>query len=86
MLLQSVLSGKAQKAYAALSAEDCADYDIVKAAILKNDELVPEAYRQRFRGHKKGEGQSYLKFIKNKEGQFDRWYSSKNVGEEDDKF
>ena len=45
MLLQTVLSGKAQKTYAALSAEYGADYDIVKAAILKNDELVPEAYR-----------------------------------------
>ena len=44
MLLQTVLSGKAQETYAALPAEDCTDYDIVKAAILKNYKLVPEAY------------------------------------------
>ena len=79
ILLQTILSGKAQKTYSALSAEDSADY-MIKAAILKNYELVPEAYRQRFRSHKRGEGQSYPEFIRDKEGQFDKWCSSKNVG------
>lgn len=36
MLLQTALSGKAQKTYAALPAEDCADYEVVKEAILKS--------------------------------------------------
>ena len=70
MLLQIVLSGKAQKTYAALPVEDSADY-----------ELVPEAYRHKFRSHRKGKGQSYLAFIKDKDRQFDRGCTSKNFGE-----
>lgn len=48
-MLQSVLVGRAQEAYMALSGEDCKDYTRVKAAVLKAFELVPEAYRLRFR-------------------------------------
>ena len=82
MLLQTVLIGKAQKSYAVLSPEDCADYDIVKATILRNFKLVPEAYRQKFRGYRKSEGHSYIEFMKEKEGLLEKWCESKNVGEE----
>ena len=44
MLLQTVLTGKAQRAYATLPTENCADYELVKTAVLKSFELVPEAY------------------------------------------
>ena len=47
LLLQCVLSGKAQEAYVALG--DDLTYISVKDAVLKAYELVPEAYRQRFR-------------------------------------
>lgn len=40
---------KAQQAYSALSIEESEDYETVKGAILRTYELVPEAYRQRFR-------------------------------------
>ena len=59
LLLQCVLTGKAQEAYASLSSDDCHDYDKVKAAVLRAFELVPEAYRQRFRRFKKSR-QSYI--------------------------
>lgn len=52
-LLQCVLTGKAQEAYASLSKADSRYYDIVKAAVLRAYELVPEAYRQRFRSFRK---------------------------------
>ena len=45
MLLQTVLTGKAQRACATLPTENCADYELVKTAVLKSFELVPEAYR-----------------------------------------
>ena len=48
LLLQSSLVGKAREVYSALSIDDSAQYDIVKSAILKAYELVPEAYRQKF--------------------------------------
>ncbi|KAL1279156.1 hypothetical protein QQF64_025829 [Cirrhinus molitorella] len=53
VMLQTVITGKAQEAYAALTMEDRKDYNKVKGAILKAYELVPEAYRQRFRGWRK---------------------------------
>lgn len=49
ILLQSVLKGKAQSVYASLSNIQCVDYDIVKNTILKSYELVPEAYRLKYR-------------------------------------
>ncbi len=45
--------GKALEVFSALSVEDSLNYDTVKLAILRACELVPEAYRQKFRGHKK---------------------------------
>ena len=51
-LLQSVLIGKAAEVYLALSLAESSDYDKVKDTILKAYQLVPEAYRQRFRKYK----------------------------------
>ncbi len=52
--------GKAQEVCAVLSLEDSLNYDVVKTAILRAYELVPEAYRQRFRNYIK----KYKKNIK----------------------
>ena len=79
MLLQTVLTGKAQRAYATLPTENCADYDLVKAAVLKSFELVPEAYRQKFRTHRKTENQSYVEFLREKENALDKWCDSKRI-------
>ena len=49
LLLQSVVIGKARENYTELSLEQSSDYDKVKELILKAYELVPEAYRQKFR-------------------------------------
>ena len=49
LLLQSSLLGEAREAYSALSIEQSSAYDTVKRSNLKAYELVPEAYRQRFR-------------------------------------
>ena len=79
LLLQCVLTGKAQEAYASLSADDCLDYDKVKAAVLRSFELVPEAYRQRFRKFKKSDGHTFAEFGREKEALFDRWCQSSKV-------
>lgn len=49
LMLQCVLTGRAQEAYSALSASECMSYAKVKSAVLKAYELVPEAYHQKFR-------------------------------------
>ncbi|XP_026112910.1 uncharacterized protein LOC113091546 isoform X1 [Carassius auratus] len=79
LLLQCVITGKAQEVYASLSIEDSADYTIVKAAILKAYELVPEAYRQRFRQYTKLSNQTYVEFAREKEILFDRWCASQKA-------
>ena len=53
LLLQSVVIGKAREIYTQLSLEQSSDYDKVKELVLKAYELVPEAYRQKFRNCRK---------------------------------
>ena len=79
MLLQTVLTGKAQRVYATLSPEECSEYEAVKMAVLKNFELVPEKYRQKFQEKEKEDEQSYVKFLRDKEGLLDKWCSAKDV-------
>lgn len=81
LLLQSVLKGRAQEVYSALSIEQSTDYEIVKEVILKAYELVPEAYRQKFRQYKKLDSQTYVEFAREKEALLDRWCSSKEVNQ-----
>ena len=49
LLLQGVLVGKTQDIYGFVSVEQSSNYEHVQEAILKAYELVPEAYRQKFR-------------------------------------
>lgn len=55
LMLQCVLTGRAQEVFSAMSVADSQKYSRVKAAVHKSYELVPEAYRQRFRFWKKHE-------------------------------
>ena len=80
LLLQSVVIGKAREIYTQLSLEQSSNYDKVKELILKGYELVPEAYRQKFRDCRKEHDQTHVEFARTKEQLFDRWYSSKKVG------
>ncbi|MDA3078825.1 hypothetical protein OFO07_07845, partial [Campylobacter sp. JMF_06 NA1] len=77
LLLQSSLIGKAREIYTQLSPAQSTDYEKVKEIILKGYELVPEAYRQKFRNCKKEENQTHVEFARSKEQLFDRWCMSK---------
>ena len=80
LLLQSVIIGKAREIYTQLTVEQSSSYDTVKELILKAYELVPEAYRQKFRNCKKENEQTHVEFARTKEQLFDRWCSSKKIG------
>ena len=80
LLLQSVVIGKAREIYTQLSLQQSSDYDTVKEFILKAYELVPEAYRQKFRDCRKEHDQTHVEFARTKEQLFDRRCSSKKVG------
>ena len=85
LLLQSVMIGKAGEIYTQLTVEQSSNYDTVKELILKAYELVPEAYRQKFRNCKKENEQTHVEFARTKEQLFDRWCSSKKIGSNHEK-
>ena len=85
LLLQSVIIGKAREIYTQLIVEQSSSYDTVKELILKAYELVPEAYRQKFRNCKKENEQTHVEFARTKEQLFDRWCSSKKIGSNHEK-
>ena len=72
LLLQSVVIGKAREIYTQLPLDQSSDYDTVKNLILKAYELVPEAYRQKFRNCRKEHDQTHVEFARTKEQLFDR--------------
>lgn len=79
LLLQCVFTGKAQEVYSALSLEQSGEYDVVKSAVLHVYELVPEAYRQKFRNLIKADECTHVEFAREKENLFDRWCTSMKV-------
>lgn len=64
LLLQCKIHGKAQEVVSSLPLADSLQYDSVKEAILHAYELVPEAYRPRFRGYRKTPSQTYVELPK----------------------
>ena len=80
LLLQSGVIGKARESYTHLSLEQSSDYYKVKKLFLKAYELVPEAYRQKFRNCRKENDQRHVEFARIKEQLFDRWCSLKKIG------
>ncbi|XP_073781537.1 uncharacterized protein isoform X2 [Danio rerio] len=79
LLLQCVFTGKAQDIYSALTLEQSGEYETVKTAVLHAYELVPEAYRQKFRNLIKTENCTFVEFAREKESLFERWCTSMKV-------
>ena len=84
LMLQSVLTGRAQEAHSSLSVKDSSSYDKIKSAVLKVYELVPEAYRQRFRSWGRKNGQTYVEFARDMSTHFKRWLMALDVTTFDD--
>ena len=55
---------------------------MVKKAVVKVYELVPDAYRQKFRSAETESNQTHVEFARVQEQMFDRWLNSKNVNED----
>ena len=79
LLLQSVLVGKGQIAYSSLNTEDSQSYDIIKNEVLKSYQLIPEAYRQKFRTCAKLDSETFSEFGKKLEINLDKWCHSMKV-------
>jgi phosphoenolpyruvate carboxylase len=57
--LAPLLTGKAQQAYAAVSADEAHNYVRIKEAVLRRYNISDEMYRQRFRSIQRREGEAY---------------------------
>ncbi len=79
LLLQCKLVGKAQEVCSALTLEQSLDYSVMKNAVLRAYELVPEAYRQKFRNLVKTPSQTFTEFARDKANLFDRWCAANKV-------
>ncbi len=79
LLLQCKLLGKAQKVCSALTLEQSLNYDAIKVAVLCAYELVPEAYRQKFRRHVQIPNQTFVEFAHEKTTLFEKWCNASKV-------
>ncbi len=79
LLLQCKLVGKAQEVCSALTLEQSLDYDAMKNAVLRAYELVPEAYRQKFRSLVKTPSKTFVEFARDKANLFDKWCAANKV-------
>uniref|UniRef100_A0A3P9C6A9 Gypsy retrotransposon integrase-like protein 1 n=1 Tax=Maylandia zebra TaxID=106582 RepID=A0A3P9C6A9_9CICH len=79
LLLQCKLMGRAQEVCASLSIADSLDYEVVKSTILRAYELVPEAYRQKFRACRKFDSQTFVEFAREKTVLFDKWVAASHA-------
>lgn len=85
LLLQCKIHGKTQDVVSALPLADSLRYETVNDAILQASELVPEAYRQKFReqisieiSHQKASTQTFVEFAWGKGALFDCWCLQSN--------
>ena len=76
------LTGKAQQAYAALSADEAGDYDRLKMAILKRYNINEETYRQRFRSATRKGDESYRELKARLQDMAKKWMKGCTTAEE----
>lgn len=80
IMVQAVLKGKAQNAYA----DQSSNYDIVKDAVLNAYKLVPGVYRLKFKTEHKQTNQTFVEFARVKRELMNRWLDSSTVTSLDD--
>lgn len=78
LLLHCKINRKAQEVVSALPLADSLKFD-VKETILRAYELVLEAYRQKFCGHKKFSNQTFVEFTRDKGALFYHWCSGSKI-------
>lgn len=63
LLLQCRLVSKAQEECASLSVDQSLDHDVVRATVLCAYQLVPEAYRHKFRNYGERDNQVCVVYV-----------------------
>ena len=76
------LSGRAQRAYAAMNPEEAQDYDRLKEAVLRRYDINEESYRQRFRSATRKQGETNRELAVRLQDLTDKWMQGCNNMEE----
>ena len=71
--LASQLTGKVQKVYAAMAAEEAGDYKLLRKAILRRYDVNEETYRRRFRALKKKSNETNWELVARLEDLATKW-------------
>ena len=82
VIVGGAISGKAQVVYNTLPKEEAADYDILKAEILKRYALTPAAYRQQYMKCRKTDKQTFKEFAAELKTAHEKWLRSSGAGDE----
>ena len=77
--LSALLQGRALDVYALLPFEKAKDYDELKSALLKRFELTEDGFRQKFRGCRPENGETFQQFAVRMGSYFDRWLEMSKV-------
>ena len=85
LLLHSALKGRALEVFTALTDEESNDYEVVKESILRAYELVPEAYRVKFRNYTKVANVTFSQHLHGMRKALDRWLHSRDISEDYEK-
>ena len=74
-----MLQGRALDVYALLPFDKAKDYDELKSALLKRFELTEDGFRQKFRGCRPENGETFQQFAVRMGSYFDRWLEMSKV-------
>ena len=81
-LLAPQLTGRAQKAFAAMGEVEASDYDVLKTAILKRYNINEETYRRQLRASAKQSGESYRELATRVMDLMCKWTTERRTREE----
>lgn len=84
-ILQSQVTGKVIKVFVELPVEQAKDYDFVKESILNLFQLVPEAYRVKFRNLNKDPHETFSHYATRLSFPFNKWLSGANASNDLDR-
>lgn len=81
-ILAPQLTGKAQKAYVAMAADEVGDYQMVKTAILKRYDISEETHRRKFRARTRAKGESFAELATSLMDLAQKWLAECSTKEE----
>ena len=78
--ISALLKGKALEVYHRLSAEDAADYEVIKGALLKNFDMTEQGFKRKFKSNRPEKSETFLQFVGRLSSYLVKWLGLAKVG------